>query len=305
MHTVSDIPQFPASRALIMADKPLLDGLFAALQPRISEFSFAGLFLFRHAHAYRLCRVGETVVALGCGYDGGTYYLPPLTPEPEPALAQLFGAGYTLYGADAAFVAGHLRQAGLQTVADRDSFDYLYKREDLATLAGSRFHKKKNRVNYFTSRHAYRVALYGSEHEAGCRQILAEWQRVRPMADSSSLALETAACDEALRLAEPLGLQGVVVLVDERVVAFALGERLNRETAVCHFEKADPFLEGAGQLVNQEFCRLLFTDCPLVNREQDLGEPGLRQAKLSYHPVELVEKYRATPVSAGDVASRR
>jgi hypothetical protein len=76
------------------------------------------------------------------------------------------------------------------------------------------------------------------------------------------------------------------------VRAFAIGERLNGDTAVCHFEKADHFMEGLSQLVNREFCRLLFSDCTYVNREQDLGEPGLRNAKLSYHPVELVKKYR-------------
>jgi hypothetical protein len=51
-------------------------------------------------------------------------------------------------------------------------------------------------------------------------------------------------------------------------------------------------MEGLSQLVNREFARLLFGDCRFVNREQDLGEPGLRSAKLSYHPVELVKKYR-------------
>jgi hypothetical protein len=84
-----------------------------------------------------------------------------------------------------------------------------------------------------------------------------------------------------------------VVTVDGGIRAFALGERLNRETAVCHFEKADPFMEGLSQLVNREFSRMLFNDCRYINREQDLGEPGLRNAKLSYHPVELVKKFRA------------
>jgi hypothetical protein len=51
-------------------------------------------------------------------------------------------------------------------------------------------------------------------------------------------------------------------------------------------------MEGLSQLVNREFARLLFTDCMYVNREQDLGESGLRIAKLSYHPVELVKKFK-------------
>ena len=90
-----------------------------------------------------------------------------------------------------------------------------------------------------------------------------------------------------------LGLEGVVVLVEEKVKAFALGERLNSETSVCHFEKGDPFLDGIYQLVDREFSRLLFTGCTYINREQDLGMMNLRGSKLSYHPVEMVKKFRA------------
>lgn len=295
MTDAPEIPTFPVTRDLILADKPLLDRLFAELQPRVSEFTFAGLYLFRLAHAYRLCRVGAAVVLLGRGYDGTQYFLPPFTAHPEEALTRLFAAGLPLYGADAEFVGKFLPHSGLRVVSDRDSFDYLYLREELATLPGSRFHKKQNRVNYFTRRHEHLVARFGAEHLAGCLAILEEWQRVRPMVESSSLALEMAACAEAIQQARPLGLAGVVVLVADRVVAFALGERLNRETVVCHFEKADPFMEGAGQLVNREFCRLLFSDATYVNREQDLGEAGLRQAKLSYHPVAFIEKFRVYP----------
>jgi hypothetical protein len=76
------------------------------------------------------------------------------------------------------------------------------------------------------------------------------------------------------------------------VKAFVLGERLNRETSLCQFEKADPFLEGLYQLIDREFNRLLFTDCNFVNREQDLNEPSLRKSKLSYHPLGFVKKFR-------------
>ena len=101
-----------------------------------------------------------------------------------------------------------------------------------------------------------------------------------------------AATAEALTRSEELELEGVVVLVTGEVKAFALGERLNDTTALCHFEKGDPFLDGISQLANREFSRRLFTECEFINREQDLGEPNLRQAKLSYHPLELVKKYR-------------
>jgi hypothetical protein len=125
-------------------------------------------------------------------------------------------------------------------------------------------------------------------------QLLEEWQRVNKAAAGSTLHHELEATAEALELADLLGLEGVVVLLEGRVAAFALGEQLNRNTAVCHFEKADPFMEGVSQLVNREFSMSLPLSCTYINREQDLGEAGLRQAKISYHPVSLLKKFRVS-----------
>ncbi|MBT0892775.1 DUF2156 domain-containing protein [Geobacter hydrogenophilus] len=296
MDPMTDIPGFPASRPLSLADKPFFDAVFAELQPRVSEITFANLYLFREAHGYRLALAGDSLVVLGKGYGGEEYFLPPLGGDVAGALRVLLGAGMSLYGADEPFVSRFLAVEGVAVEEDRDAFDYLHLRQELAELPGNRFHKKKNRINYFTARHSFTVELYGEAHRDGCLALLDEWRRVRNGIDSPSLGLEAKAGAEALMLADSLGLEGVVVLVEGRVAAFALGERLNRDTAVCHFEKNDPFMEGVSQLVDREFNRLLFTDCTWTNREQDLGEPGLRAAKLSYHPVELVKKYRARRV---------
>lgn len=293
MDPTTDIPPFPASRPLALTDKPRLDAVFAALQPRVSELTFANFYLFREAHDYRLTLVGDSPVVLGKGYGGEAYFLPPLGGDVAAVLRILFDRGMTLYGADDPFVTRYLGEEGMVVEEDRDAFDYLHLRQELAELPGNRFHKKKNRLAYFTARHDFRVECYGEPHRAACLALLGEWRRVRDGIESPSLERETRAAKEALHLSECLGLEGVVVLVEGKVAAFALGERLNRDTAVCHFEKSDPFMEGLLQLVDREFNRLLFTDCSYTNREQDLGEPGLRTAKLSYHPVELVKKYRA------------
>lgn len=286
------IPPYPAMRPLEMADRQLLEEIFHRLQPEISEFCFANLYLFRTAHCYALTRFGESLVIFGQGYNGEPYFLPPLEGDRGETARQLLAAGNSLYGADEQFVAEHLTPAGISAAEDRDSFDYLYLREELATLPGKRFHKKKNRINYFASRHRFSVERFEPGHLAGAQQLLCRWHCVQGADEGSSLALEAEAAGEALTLAPELGLSGVVVLVDERIAAFALGERLNRETAVCHFEKADPFIEGLAQLVNREFSDRLFPDCTYVNREQDLGDPGLRNAKKSYHPFRLVKKFR-------------
>ena len=285
------IPLYPAARTLTIADKPLLDRLFDDIQPLISELTFAGLYLFRRAHCYSLTTAADSIVVLGKGYNGSDYFLPPLGGDVAEALKIMFANGLALYGADDRFTEKYLDATTLQITELRDSCDYLYLREELATLPGSRFHKKKNKISYFTSRHDYTATILSREHIDGCMNLLNKWLHSPANEAVTSIIMEVEAASEALQLAEKLGLEGVVVSVDGVVAAFSLGERLNRNTAVCHFEKADPFMEGLNQLVNREFAKLLFQECRYLNREQDLGDMGLRNAKLSYHPVELVNKY--------------
>lgn len=287
-----EIPVWPASRPFDISDKPRFDGIFEALQPRVSELTFAGLYLFRSAHDYRLSLIGDSVVVLGQGYDSTRYCLPPLGGDVSAACNLLLDAGLELYGVEDEYAARFLTDVVCEIDELRDSFDYLYLREEMATLPGNRFHKKKNRINYFAARHAHEVHRFSAQHLCGCLQLLDEWSRVAEVEGNRSFGLEMDATAEALAQADALGLEGVVVTVGGIVRAFTVGERLNRDTAVCHFEKADHFMEGLSQLINREFARLLFTECRYVNREQDLGEPGLRIAKLSYRPVELVRKFR-------------
>jgi len=288
------LPRYPDHRDLLLDDKPYYDGLFRKLQPRISELTFSGLYLFRRAHSYRASLLDESIVIFGRGYDGTPYALPPLGGEMPGSAHRLLVDGWEIYGADEPLVASLAGDEGILSREDRDSFDYVYLRADLAELPGNRYHKKKNRINYFTARHDFTTEEYRTEHRDGCRNLLSDWLRVHADRENGSLAAEVEATAEALSSSRQLGLEGVVVLVAGEVKAFALGERLNTTTSVCHFQKADPFLEGLYQLVDREFNRRLFTDCTYVNREQDLGEPNLRQSKLSYHPAELVKKYRIT-----------
>lgn len=294
---MAEIPPYPQSRPLVLDDKERFDLLFYQLQPRISELTFAGLYLFRHAHAYRLTLIGDALVILGRSYDAAPFFFPPLGGDISAALDRLFADHLPLYGADELFVSSYLTNRPCEILADRDNADYLYRREDLAELRGQRYHKKKNRLNVFINHYQYAVVPYSLEYRDGCRALLAAWREER-MREGENLSLEreAQATAEALEFAEILGLAGLVVLVGGEVKGFVFGERLNQETSVCHFEKADPQLEGLSQFLDREFNRLLFTDCTYVNREQDLGDEGLRMAKSTYHPIELITKYRVIPL---------
>jgi hypothetical protein len=102
---------------------------------------------------------------------------------------------------------------------------------------------------------------------------------------------EWAAIKEALANYAGLDVKGAAVLIDGRVEAFTFGELLNASTAVVHIEKANPDIPGLYAAINQKYCEFYWEGVDFINREQDLGEEGLRKAKLSYHPDHLVEKY--------------
>ena len=235
------MPSYPDFRPLALEDRPLLQHLLEDLQPRVSELTFAGLWLFRRAHRYSLTRLEGSLVLRGQGYDGTPYALPPLGGDAGAAMGRLLADGTPLYGADDLFLGRWPLPAGAQVQEDRDNFDYLYRRQDLAQLPGNRYHKKKNRINYLMARHACRVEEMAEEHRQGCLELLEAWGRVRG-AVGGSLPLEQEATAEAVTMRTELGLAGVVLLVDDRLAAFALGELLNRTTSVCHFQKSDPFL---------------------------------------------------------------
>ena len=87
----------------------------------------------------------------------------------------------------------------------------------------------------------------------------------------------------------PLGQQGTLLRVEGRPVAFSIWEPIGAKTAVIHFERALRRFKGLYQVVNQETARrIVQSGLELINREEDLGDPGLRQAKQSYHPVALL-----------------
>jgi uncharacterized protein len=86
-----------------------------------------------------------------------------------------------------------------------------------------------------------------------------------------------------------LGVSGVCVRIGGKLEAFAIGEPLNSDTYVEHFEKAGE-MKGSGQFVLQALAKAIPDRYPFLNREQDLGIPGLKKAKESYHPLMMRRK---------------
>jgi len=301
---VGRIPEYPEFRELEWTMGEEIAPVLRATRPELAEFTFANLFLFRRAHRYQVSRRGGLLLITAQGYGGGRYAFPPLGEGDVEEAARLLcrrlreeGARPVLFPVPPATLEGSFPAGEWVGELDRDQADYVYSREDLAHLAGRKYHKRRNRLLKFLREEVgnYSYEKLGDEHLTECRELAAGWCDIRCSAERPSTYLETSATLEALAHYRELGLRGAVIRLEGRVRAFCLGEELNPETFVVHFEKAEPGREGLAQLINRDFCLRGLEGYRFVNREQDLGDPGLRQAKEAYHPVRLTEKFRVRP----------
>lgn len=185
---------------------------------------------------------------------------------------------------------------------NRNNADYIYDIQELAELKGRKHQQKRNHVNRFLA--AYpdaTVEPMKPEKTGEYRVFLERWfcrrQEEEPEED---FQMEKRAIFAALDHFSALGMEGLALYADGRLAALTMGSRLSEDTFDVHFEKADTAFHGAYPAINRAFARYLRGKYPALrwlNREDDMGIPGLRQAKLSYHPHHLIEKYWASLVS--------
>lgn len=177
---------------------------------------------------------------------------------------------------------------------DRDSFDYIYSREKLVSLAGKKLHGKRNHIARFKDGGDWSYEPMTDDNLEECRTMTYTWIKMRSEKWNEEMEQEVMVLHEAFDHMEELGLVGGVLRREGEIVAFSMGERLNDDTIVVHFEKAFPEMQGAYPMINQQFVINACEGYDYVNREEDTGDLGLRKAKLSYYPEILLKKYVAT-----------
>lgn len=179
---------------------------------------------------------------------------------------------------------------------DRNSFDYIYNIEDLATLKGKKFQKKRNHLNKFKQLHpAFRTAPITEENIPMVEDLLNRWYKQRLEADpSADFYMEQVAISRALRHWQELDMEGLVLMDGEDILAMTMGSHLANNTFDVQFEKAID--ETAYVAMCSSFAGHLMEKYPhlqYLNREDDLGIEGLRKSKLAYNPVTMIEKHWA------------
>ncbi len=284
--TAEIIPPYPDASDISLDLRPVLHPLFQALPDGISEFTFANIYLFREQHNYSLTRAPEGILII-LGQDGDRRFFMCPFGLPDKAFLNVLMMNNQRMKCVSASQKTILAAMGFSVTEDRDNFDYLYSRKELAELTGRKFQKKRNLIKAFINNYNYEGRPLLQELLPDALKILDAWRNEhQSMGDYS-------AAREALEKCEELQLCGGIYYVDGEPAAYSLGEELARGTSfVIHFEKTLNQYKGMYQFINQAFASIIPDSYTTLNREQDLGDEGLRHAKHSYRPISYVEKYQ-------------
>ncbi len=288
------LPSYPEFAPISLAMRPELHPWFQRLEAGLSEFTFSNIWLFRHTYDYQLSRFGDGLYLLSGTKNGKRFFSAPWGLPGREILDELFSTHdylKNLNATQAETLGSDLQSWGYEVREDRDNWDYLYDSSEMATLDGKKFHKKRNHIHQFHS--VYPSGFEGrnmdlSENDTKDALGLLELWQSRREDRSDYLPSKDAVIHRA-----DLELKGRIWTMDGKTIAFAQGEptQLGRAFTI-HFEKADGEFKGVYQTVFLDWAKELRGEFPLINREQDLGDPGLRQAKETYRPVGYVRKFQ-------------
>ena len=286
---------------ITLDDKDWMDRKFAEDDRNACEYTFANNFIWRKIYQVEVAEVCGCLIIRFLENDGYCYSYPVGAGDKREAvriLLDISGAARRalhlspLSEKDKAQLAEWFPGQFLIESA-RDDFDYIYAREKLVTLAGKKLHGKRNHIARFKDDNDWSYEPMTADNLEECRTMTYSWMRMRAEKWNEEMEEEVMVLHEAFDHMQALGLIGGVLRKAGEIVAFSMGEPINSETFVVHFEKAYPDLQGAYPMINQQFAEHACVGYAYINREEDTGDPGLRRAKLSYYPEILLAKYTA------------
>lgn len=166
----------------------------------------------------------------------------------------------------------------------RSEFEYIYLSKDLIELEGPAYKPKRNHINHFIKHNNWTEEIIDKSNIEEVIAFSKEWDAEKEIEENSRLNLENIALYEALDHYEELEIEGLLIRVEGKIVAFSIGCPLCHDTFLVLFEKGDWTVNGSYTMINKEFVRVIAKDYTYINRAEDGGVPGLRKAKLSYNP---------------------
>lgn len=266
-----------------------------------SDNTFANMVCWNHYADYRFAEVEGSIV-LSSTIDGVTAFRMPIGPRNPELLEDVIdlalreGSDIPLRVLDPANEEWFRETyPGLPLHENRDFFDYIYRTEDLAKLAGKNYATIRRQVNRFGREYAYTVEGITEENIEEVWEFLVVWCEWRDCDSEPLLAYEKEAILFAVNNFFATGLEGCIIRIGGTIGAISIVGPVNESMAVVHFEKALPeTYRNIYKVITTETAAALQDRYPYVNRECDMGVAGLRESKTRYHPAYMVGVYYVT-----------
>ena len=296
---------------------PLLPKDYQAYKPffknqksRLCVYSLPSLIVWSNElyHPYAAIRNDALIIFVESGIaEEKNHIIMPITPGQDPGPEELFTIAEESHCTQIRFVSEeYIQSAGPETVQslfyvyeEPEFEDYVYRTQDLAELKGNQYSKKRNLIHQFEKAwlkddHVV-IEPITSDKADECLEFLEKWCEERGCDDIDrqvDLACEKIAAVNAIEHIDHIGMKGILMRVDGVVSAFGIASHLTNTMGVLHFEKAFAAIKGLYQYFDRECARRLFPDYRYINKESDMGMPGLAKAKKSYHPAMRIKSFK-------------
>jgi len=290
-------------REITIDDKNIFCNYLRDSDTKVSEMTFTNFFMWRNAYGFKFSQISVMLSVISVPSEGQPFAFAPIGKLNDDDFCSFVEQIRNYFKQNNWKLLFKRVPVGIleyftrlfpnevEVITNRDDSDYIYSANDLIGLKGKRFDGKRNHINKFKKLYEYSYEKIDLTHIDDCKKIMDEWCNQRRCDFHGHDYCENKANNELLDNYSLLNCQGAMIKVNGKYEAFTIGEMLNENTAVIHIEKANNKIDGLYTFINQQFCENEWGDVEFINREQDLGIEGIRKAKLSYHPVNIVDKY--------------
>ncbi len=292
-------------RRVELSDRERITRLHHASPDRGCEYTFGNIFIWRDVYDTKVAFTGDGLCVVRFDKVVEAYLFPfgegknlKQTLDDMQADSASLGRRFMVIAASAddRDTVNALYPGRFSEHTSRDFAEYVYNSEDLIELRGKKYHGKRNHISRFMQEYPdYAFAEIDADNIGAVRAMNERWyEELMAEYGDESLAEERVASQSAFDHFFELGFQGGLITVNGEVAAFAMGEPINPQTFCVHIEKARYDVNGAYTVINRDFAAHFCKDYRYINREDDVGDEGLRRAKLSYYPAVLTDKFVVT-----------
>jgi uncharacterized protein len=278
---------------------PMLDKFMRARPHALAGYTLNCLAVWNHVFHYQWAFPEPETLLIGwrLAPDQPPHLLQPIgrfSSETQEALrCHAAGLSYPLQmiGVSRDFIEAHPGFVShFNVTVDRNNHNYIYRAADLAELAGRRYSKKRNLIAQASRAYEWTVEPLTAANAEACLEVLREAGEEQAGAQGKGIENDDRAIENCVRFFSDLSLEGVLIRIQGKPAALSIFEQQTPDTVVIHFERALRKFKGLHQVTSQITAQAaLSRGFAYINREEDLGDPGLRQSKESYYPAFLAE----------------